>query len=203
MNQNINLYQPMFRRQEKLFSAQTMMIGLGILLVGMGLIQMWSAHGLSRLEQRLADLQAEETEALARLEAIEEQFPAPVPSPALERRVAQAERERDTKQRALEVLDTGDLGNLDGFSRHVAGLARQRIEPVWLTRVRLDEGGNHMRLEGHALEADRVPVWVQELAEEEVFTDLEFRRLRMEQDVDARGRPVLKFRLNTRRENGS
>lgn len=198
MNQNINLYQPMFRRERKLFSAHTMAIGIAILVAGLFLIQLSSQLGYNRLENRLTELQQEEQRALQRLESMQEELPSPTASPALQRRVERTEQERDLRRRALEVLDTGAVGRTDGFSEYLAGIARQRIDPVWLNRIHLSEGGRHIHFQGRTLDADRVPGWVRRLAEEAAFEGVSFRHMRIEQDPEAAEQGALAFRLSTR-----
>ena len=199
MNQNINLYQPMFRRERKLFSAHTMGISIAILVAGLVLIQIVNQLGYNRLETRLTELEQEEQQALDRLERMREELPTPTESPALQQRVERTEQQRDLRRRALELLDAGEVGRSEGFSEHLAGVARQRIDPVWLTRIHLSEGGRHIHFEGRTLNPDRVPGWVRRLADEAAYEGVTFRHMRIEQDAEAAAEQgALAFRLSTR-----
>jgi hypothetical protein len=200
VNQNINLYQPIFRRERKVFSADTMLIMLGLLLLGLALIHLWSAWQHGQLQDQVERLQAQEREAMERLQALDRTLPARRESPALRRAVEAAERERDLKRRALIVLDTGRLGDQRGFSSHLEALARQRIEPVWLTRIRIADGGHRLTLEGLTHEAPQVPVYLQRLSNEAVYQGTDFRTMRLDRAEDERGRPAMSFRLSTEAE---
>ncbi|MDQ2069873.1 PilN domain-containing protein [Natronospira bacteriovora] len=201
MNQNINLYQPIFRRQRKVFSAETMLMMLVLIIAGMTVITFWSQWRYSQLQSQLDQLEAQETQALERLASLERTLPRREESPALRRAVEAAEQDRALKQRALEVLDNGALGQQQGFSEHLEALGRQRIEPVWLTGIRLREGGQQLRLIGRTWEADQVPVYLQRLSRETVFAGTDFRTMVIERVETPDGGSVLEFRLSTRGEN--
>ena len=201
MNQNINLYQPIFRRQQKIFSAETMVMMLALLVLGLVLISVWSQWRYSSLQSQLDQLATQESEALERLASLEQALPRREESPALRRAVEAAEQDVALKQRALQVLDNGALGQQAGFSEHLAALGRQRIEPVWLTGIRIQEGGQQLRLQGRTLQADQVPVYMQRLSSEPVYSGTDFRTMVIERVDTPDGGTVLEFRLSTRGED--
>ncbi len=201
MNQNINLYQPIFRRQQKIFSAETMVMMLALLVLGLVLISVWSQWRYSSLQSQLDQLATQESEALERLASLEQALPRREESPALRRAVEAAEQDVALKRRALQVLDNGALGQQAGFSEYLAALGRQRIEPVWLTGIRIQEGGQQLRLQGRTLQADQVPVYMQRLSSEPVYSGTDFRTMVIERVDTPDGGTVLEFRLSTRGED--
>ncbi len=56
MHQQINLYQPIFREERKLFSLKTVALALGI--VAVSLVAMWAigAHNVGTMETAVAQL---------------------------------------------------------------------------------------------------------------------------------------------------
>jgi len=198
MNQNINLYQPIFRRQQKVFSAETMLIMMAILIVGLALITAWGQWRQASLGEQVERLEAEEAQALERLSSLQDTLPAREPSAALRRAVESSEAEREVKRRALSVLENGALGQREGFSEYLLGLGRQRIEPVWLTRIRLDEGGGQIALRGRTQRASQVPVYLQRLSDEPRFAGTDFRTMRIDRAELDDGSSILEFRLSTR-----
>ena len=60
MYQEVNLYQPIFRQERKLFSARKIFVALGVLVAGMAAISAVSGWRLPRLERQLAELQVQE-----------------------------------------------------------------------------------------------------------------------------------------------
>lgn len=202
MNQNINLYQPIFRRQKKIFSAETMLTMIALMIAGLVLISVWSQWRYSVLQGRIQQLQEQEDQALERLASLEETLPAQRESPALKRAVETTEAERDLKRRALEVLDDGALGQMDGFSPYLEALGRQRVEPVWLTGIRIDGGGRHLRLAGRTQDASQVPVYLQRLSNEAVYQGTDFRTMEINRTELDTGGTVLEFHLSTRSDDG-
>lgn len=202
MNQNINLYQPIFRRQRKIFSAETMLSMMGILIVGLVAIFLFSQWRYGQLEDRVEQLAEQEEQALARLSSLEETLPKRQESPALRRAVEEAERDRELKRRALEVLDDGVLGEQKGFSGYLTALARQRVEPVWLTGIRIGGGGAELDLRGRTQQASQVPVYLQKLSDEAIFSGTDFRRMQIDRTELDTGGSVLEFRLSTRSDDG-
>lgn len=201
MNQNINLFQPIFRRQQKVFSADTMVVMMAVLIAGLVLITLFGHWRQAALEQQVSELQSQEEQALARLTSLEETLPPRRESPALQRAVAEAEREVELKQRALEVLDQGMLGQQTGFSTHLLALARQRVEPVWLTGIHIRQGGAQLDLHGRTQQASQVPVYLQQLSDEPVFAGTDFRRMRIQRTELENGGEVLEFHLSTEAED--
>ncbi|MEA5444958.1 PilN domain-containing protein [Gammaproteobacteria bacterium AB-CW1] len=202
MNQNINLYHPIFRRQRKIFSAETMLMMLGLLVLGLVLISTWSQWRYASLQDRIEQLEQQEAQALERLSQLQETLPPREPSPALRRAVEASEQELALKERALSVLDNGEIGRMDGFSEQLAALARQRLEPVWLTRIRIEGDSRHLRLDGRTQRASQVPVYLQRLSEEAVYRGTDFHTMRIDRRELDSGQRVLEFRLSTRPEDG-
>lgn len=198
MNQNINLYQPIFRRQRKIFSADTMLVMMAVLLGGLVLITLFGHWRQGQLADQVAQLQSQEDQALERLTSLQETLPPRRESPALQRAVTEAEREVELKHRALEVLDEGMLGQQHGFSSHLLALSRQRVEPVWLTGIHISQGGAQLDLHGRTQQASQVPVYLQRLSDESVFAGTDFRRMRIQRTELDNGGEVLEFHLSTR-----
>jgi hypothetical protein len=66
----------------------------------------------------------------------------------------------------LQALNTGDLGNTAGFSEFLAALGRQAQSGIWLTRIQVDDAGNGLLVEGRALRAELLPVYLRALSRE-------------------------------------
>ena len=90
------------------------------------------------------------------------------------------------------------LANREGFSEHLLGLARQRVDAVWLKRIQIMSGGRSMMLGGSALSPEAVPQFIEELGPEPAYVGREFQTLLMQ--VPETGPPVIDFVLSTERE---
>ncbi|KAB7622644.1 PilN domain-containing protein [Alkalilimnicola sp. S0819] len=189
MNQQINLYQPILRREAKVFSSRAMLLGL--LLVALGLLAL-SAVVEWRLrvqEAELAELEAQRQGLQQRLTVLEVRFPEPRRDPALERQVAAGEEELRRKRRFLEVFGAGSQAGAD-YAAVLDGLARAAEDDLWLTRIVLD-GRGAASLQGLTLDAARLPLWMERLGEQPGLAEQRFQGLRVER-LDER---ALRFEL--------
>lgn len=201
MNQQINLYHPIFRKQKKIFSARTMGAMTLAVVAGLLVLQAFVAWQANRLEERLADLRQQEEKARDRLTRLEKTLPPNEPSPALRERVRRTEAALETKQRAARLLEQREFGNTAGFSPYLAGLARRDLEGIWFTRIRIDDGGETLEFDGVTRAATHVPALLQNLRQESAFRGREFRR--MEMRLPEKG-GHLEFHLSTAAgENGT
>lgn len=194
MSQQINLYQPIFRKQKKIFSALTIVQVAGVFVLGLLLIYGFAWSQVRGLQVQVAGLEAQRDatmEQLQRLSAAQ----SPVRSRTLERQVSEAQREHDQSRSLMEVFADGRYGGSAGFSGHFTGLARQRIDGLWLTRVRVGSGGE-ITFEGAAEAPELLPRYIARLGREEAFSGTEFSRLQL-----ARGEDTVRFAVSTRAED--
>ncbi|MCL5668612.1 MAG: PilN domain-containing protein [Gammaproteobacteria bacterium] len=194
-SQQINLYLPIFRGERQPFSAQTLLYALGGVAVALMLYYGYASWSLGPVKKELASAQQQHSDALKRLEALGQQAQANQKDAALEQEVARLSAERDAKQQVLNNLTGGGLGNTKGFSAQIEGLARRRVDGVWLTNITISEGGASFALNGGTLAPELVPVLLQALGKEPVFKGVEFKTLLMERSEKEPGR--VNFTLRT------
>lgn len=180
MKRHVDLYEVRFRKQKPpLRSARLLQVcgaalGIALLLYGHGL---WRN---ARAGDRLDAIRSDRTAASSRFVALAERYPPKQVDAQLEAALQRLTAEREAKTRLLALLSNQSLGNTSGFSEHVAGLARQRVEGLWLRGVRIGRGGREMALEGSALHPELVPRFLDDLGEEDAFAGRDFRSLRIE-----------------------
>ena len=182
MYQQINLYQPIFRKQRQIFSATTLLQLLGIVaaalvvIVGYGLAQVRGLEGdVVQLEGREKAL----TTQLARLD----------PTQSKHRR-AEVEEELKklnaalvTQQRLIDVLRERPLGNPTGFSDYLAALARERTPELWLTQFAINGSTGALELAGRSTRPELVPEYLQHLGREHALSGQRFDALEIERDT--------------------
>ena len=175
--QQINLYQPIFRKQEKVFSARAMVQGGAGVLTGLLIFYAFGAWQVRALETQRVQAEQRRTEALARIDSLRALHPERARDAALEARVQQLAKELDARSGILAQLGSGAEGNTQGFSAHLEGLARQRPAPLWLTHIGVAGAGADLRLAGSTLQPEAVPQYLQRLAGEPAFSGAQFRHL--------------------------
>lgn len=169
MSQQINLYNPLFLREEKHFSARTMMQALGVIAIGVVALYVHAvleSRAAERNAQRYRDQLAAQRDQLVKLTA---QLAAQGKSKALENEVVRFETDLKGKTATLEALNTGELGNTTGFSRYLAAFGRQSLPGIWLTGFTIGDSGNELVVNGRAVRADLVPNYIAALNRETVM----------------------------------
>jgi Tfp pilus assembly protein PilN len=179
MSQQINLYSPIFRKQTKVFSATTLLQGLGLIVLVIAVFYYYMSAQSSLLELRAAESAQQLKSELERLKVYGARE-----SPA-ERLKALAERKKaleatlGAQTQVLEGLKAGAFGRGEGYSGMLRALARVSVEGVWLTRVEFAEDGGELSLAGRALRADLVPAYLARLRADPSLRAQEFTRLQV------------------------
>lgn len=199
MTQQVNLYQPILRREKKVFSAVTMLQTLGAIAVVMLAMFAFSRWQLSTLQAEQAHLQAQEQKLAAQVTELSRTTQARPESRELRRRLELARREEQLKQRLSVLMESSPRGGAHGFSDAFAGLARKRMTGLWLAGIEIHKDGatRDVVLRGFTEQAELVPQLVQQLGQEPAFQGLRFRQLRVYQPESDSGN-ALAFELSTR-----
>lgn len=179
MNQQINLYQPIFRKQQIVFSAQTILwLAIGFLV----LLLFWSFL----VSQRVARLEAEydrqvsaEQRAIGQLGDLQRTMPASEPSPALVQHVEQLELQRANLHESIDALDRQLPAAEIRLGDRLDAIARQVPEGLWLTRLELGDSGEHFKVHGRALAARLVPAYLDALSDEPLLAGMGLRRIQV------------------------
>ncbi len=179
MKQQINLFQPIFRRQKKPFSAATMLtLSTGFLLVFIG-IYAYSLYQLKPVETKLGNINIELHRLSNQVESLVKKFPGKSKNKLLETEIARLSNELEKRQAIEKVLIQHSLENTRGFSALLESLARKHVQGTWLTKVSITEGGEALGFEGKTFSSELVPIYIQQLAEEKSFTGLSFNVLEL------------------------
>lgn len=193
MSQQINLYQPLLRTQKKVFSARTILELAGIFALGLALIFGFARYQLSGLEERIVTLEQQRDAAMTQLQTLSAQARPQPRAQLFEDQLRDAQQENDRKRLLLRGFRDRRVGATDGFSRHLAGLARQRVDGLWLTRVLVRDDG--IELAGHTEAGELLPRYLTRLGRESAFAGTEFASFELQRG-DAEGAPA-SFRVAT------
>jgi len=177
MSQQINLYSPIFRKQQKVFSAATMLQGMLLIVVVVGVFYYAVSLQSSLLEIRATDSGRQLQSELERLKAYgARESPAERAKLLAERKKA-LEAGLASQTVALKAFESGALGRTEGYAPLLRALARVSVEGVWLTRIQVAEGTGELSLTGRATRAELVPVYLERLRSEEALRGQTFSRL--------------------------
>lgn len=180
MKQEINLYQPILRQRKKVFSARALLQASAVVVVGLLSLYGYGLWQIQSLQGELAGLQGQRDVASMRLVQLsDELLPNRKKSRLIEGEVARLSRELEERHEVQALLTSGAYGNQGGFSEYLAGLARQRVDGLWLTGVEISEGRKDVEISGSALSPELLPMFVQRLADESAFEGTRFETVRM------------------------
>lgn len=171
MYQQINLYQPVFRQQHKIFSARTLLLALvtvAVLLLGLYTHARWALatldHTAASIEQQYRQLETQ----LGNLELINQTSPSGV----LENEITRLQHRITEQQMILDSFGQLSITPAAGFGDFFETLARQSLPGIWLTGIRLAQDGE-TELRGTTLDPELVPDYLQLLPDQPRFRSLQ------------------------------
>jgi hypothetical protein len=177
VSQQINLFNPIFLKQKKIFTALPMAEALGAIVLGALLLTWYAGRSVDQLAQQAAAGKILVAERERRLVEANRQFAPRQKSPALAAEVAQADAELAALQRVQAFLQEGTLGNSAGYAEYFRALARQNVPGVWLTGVSIVGAGTDIGVQGRAMQPTLIPQYIGRLKTERVMQGKTFASL--------------------------
>lgn len=178
--QQVNLYQDELKKRKINYSALMLAQLSVILIVVFSLLAGFRYFQLQQHQTSLVEQQQKQKLVLADLQKIQAELSLRKKDAALSKRLIERTKELANKQKVLGILSRDEFGNTTGFIEHISGLARQRIDGLWLTQIRIAGGGTDVTLQGSTSKSSLLPKYLQRLSAEKVFTGTEFESLVME-----------------------
>lgn len=178
MKQQINLYQAEFQQPEIMLSADHIFLGTGGLLLLIVLCSAGLAMSNTLTDGRLTAVKAE----VETLKQANQQMSSSMQNRSVDQNLAaratEASRQLQMRQEMLQLVErTEQRRDTVYFSELLAGLARQHVDGLWLSRIEISANGQDMYLEGSTLDAKRVPQFVGNLSQEEAYLGREFHKV--------------------------
>lgn len=183
MSQQINLFNPIFLKQKKYFSAVAMAQALGVLLLGSMLLVGYASMQASALNLRLAGSANDLMVVQGQLAKVSADYGPRKKSKALEDEIQKAETDVKALQTVFDILKKGEFGNTSGYSEYLRAFSRQSFDGVWLTGLSIVGAGNEIVIQGRALKSESVPLYISRLKHEPVMQGKSFASLEMQVQV--------------------
>jgi len=179
MSQNINLFNPAFRKERLRVSFATLAKCVGVTVIALGAFQFYLQHQVNALSEELRATERSLKEQRSYAEKLKGQAAARKPDPRLEAEIVQLETELRQAREAIEALKAGAIGNQEGFSEYLRAFSRQSVNGLWLTGFTI--GGGELEIRGRVVRPDLVPGYIQRLNREKVLAGRSFARFEMSQ----------------------
>lgn len=198
--QQVNLYQDELKIQKLNYSSSMLIQFIVIFVVVLSVIAGVSYFQLQQHRTTLLEKQQRQKIAFAGLQKIQAELALRKKDGNLVKRISEKTKELANKQKVLTILSRDEFGNTKGFVEYVSGLARQRIEGLWLTKIRIASGGVNIALHGTTTQPALVPQYLQRLSSEKTFSGIEFESLLMARDKKKKS--WLNFSLQNKKSSG-
>ncbi len=182
MSQQINLFNPLFRKKGfSPTSANAMLYGVGA-AVGLaalyGVYQDYRTRNVARSAQEVAQQHGEVTALREKLAA---QLALQKPNAELATELIHLEARLRGRQDVVDALNSGAIGTTGGFSEYMRAFSRQTVNGLWLTGFDISSAGNEFTIQGRTLSADLLPSYLKRLKSEKALQGRQFAALRISQ----------------------
>jgi hypothetical protein len=148
VSQQINLFNPIFLKQKKVFTAGHIVQVLGVIVLGALAMVAYGSYSVGQLEKRVAAAQAHVTAREAALAKVKAEFAPREKSKFLQDEAARLQAELASMREAEGVLKGGDLGNTSGYAEYFRAFARQNVPGLWLTGLDIVGAGREINVRG-------------------------------------------------------
>jgi len=180
--QQVNLYHDELKNKKIKYSAVMSLQLCLVIVVGFSALSGFKSYQIQ--QQELALQEAKNTQAKLNAEKTKIEASRGKKDVVLAKKITGKTKELSNKQKVLNILNQDEFGNADGFSGLVGGLARQRLEGLWLTNLRFAGGGTDISLQGITSKASLLPKYLQRLSAEKAFAGMTFKNLKMNRNKD-------------------
>lgn len=211
MSQQINLYNPDFRKKRVLFSSLMLLQGLAVLLAVLAGTYGYQYRQTQSLAKQTKDGELQLEQARAHLKKVAQEFAPHGKNLELQNRVKELEQQLKGEEAVLDVLRSGRLGNTQGYSAYMRAFARQTVSGLWLTGFSIESAGKDIAIAGRTLRPELIPAYIQGLNRETVIEGAGFNALEIEQpkeEATSKDKPALmpnylEFNLHSKAAEGA
>ena len=179
MMQQINLYQPVFRRERKVFSAVAMAQVLALVFVALLGIYAWQRVATHTLQRQLETSQQRQNAAQKQLSTLVLKLSSRKVSPALVLAQSLARQKLAGRHAVLQALSSQAQGNIAGFGPVLDALSRSTHAGIWLTQVNLENGGTRFALAGRITTGEMLPRYLDLLRRQPAVSEYRFATLKI------------------------
>jgi hypothetical protein len=188
MSQQINLFNPIFMKQKKYFSAITMLQALGLIIVGSAVFYFYAVSQVNQLVRQSDETARRLTSEQNRLTRYMSEYSPQKSTQQLEEESRKLEAQVAAQQRLIATLKSGAIGNTAGYSEYLRAFARQIVPGLWLSGFNIEGDGAQISLKGGVLRPSLLPAYIQRLNREKVMQGKSFAALQMQQPKNEGGK---------------
>ncbi|MFH2135634.1 MAG: fimbrial assembly protein [Pseudomonadota bacterium] len=190
MSQQINLFNPIFLKQKKHFSAVTMLQALLLIVLGSMLFYGYAKYQVKLLAKQTDEMNVRHEAEQKRLLNYINEFSPQRAQKLLNDELQMVEVQASMQEALLMTLKSGAFGNKQGYSEFMRAFARQTVKGLWLTGFNINGDGAQMSLQGAVVNPRLLPEYIQRMNREPVMRGKAFAALQMKLPASANNQQV-------------
>ena len=183
--QQVNLYLDEFKLIDPPYSAATLLflavysLIFSLLIGGVLLSVLWWQQSDLEINKRQLNVWQDN------LDVAKVEFPEPKVDEHYKKNISRLKSELARNKVVLKYLQSRQIEvEHQSFSVLLLALTWVSEQNLWLTDIKITEGGENLFLSGRALKADSLPSYLKKLSEIDVFSQLKFRVFEMDREGD-------------------
>jgi len=181
VSQQINLFNPIFLKRKKYFSASAMVQSLLLIAAGSALFYGYAAYQVKQLAKLSSEMDKRYAAEQAKLTRYAAEFSPQQAAQLLQEELKITEVNEAAQREVIEMLKGGDIGNTTGYSEYMRAFARQTVNGLWLTGFHISGDAAQISLSGAVLSPELLPAYIQRLGQEKIMRGKTFASLQMSQ----------------------
>lgn len=200
--QQVNLYQPMFRRVNKPFSASTLLLIIGVAAGIMMLVSVYGYVQLNELQHKVDVAEQKKNSLQTQLTGVKEKLKPRTANQLLLGQKEKLDGDLRNARRLQRLLEAEIATDNKAYSAYFRGLAEVQVDGLWLKQLQISKGGSHLSLSGQSLKPELLPLLLQALRDKPVFSGQSFGKVRMQRHEGEGMERSLLFQLETQEITG-
>jgi len=179
LHQQINLYQPIFRKQRIMFSFTSSLQATAVFFIALVGLYFLNWQHVVKLEGKIVEDNYFNQQKLTQLAQLSNDI-SKFKGDASNSKVGQLKQELEAERFLLSVLGDVYASHSKGFASYLEGFSRRVIDGLWISRFDMLNGGSAIKLVGGTLKPESVPEFLENLKQEEALRGTKFQIL----DID-------------------
>lgn len=172
IDQQINLYQDRFKKQQVILSAVQMGGVLAVLLLTVIVSSWWMQAEIDSEQQRNKALLAQQTDVQKQFQDLQSRLEKIRADNPWSEKITRLSQHIGARKLMINYLDRARVDSGRSFTSQLNELSAFRVSDVWLSEITLAE--NSIRLEGSALREEKVPEYFSEFRKRDLFEGMGF-----------------------------
>lgn len=181
--QQVNLFQPIFRKERKLLSFRVLWQGCAAVLVVLMMMYGWGVQQTLQMKAELAQQEKQQQIFTEQLLEVSAQLAEMKTDTAPQLELGNLERELAARQKVVDALTRVRDTYTQGVSTYLEGFSRQMPKGVWLTGFTVQAGGEGLVIRGSSLKSALVPTFLDQLSTEQTLVGTQFALLQIQRET--------------------